>query len=246
MFKSIWVTLSFFFYCLILFAQTPSDSSTIRVFGKAVEAENPSTHLEDLMVVNLTTQQGNFGKADGSFAFTINKKDTLLIAATGYEYFKICFRDSLPKSEYYVTIRLKKLSVQLKEVHIFSPRDLEQIQQDIQKLGYNKKDYEISGIDALSSPITFLYQEFSRYERLKRHNAELTNEDKRRNLLKELLTRYVADDIIQLSSDEFDHYIDFCNVSEAFMKSSTQYEFMVYIKQKYKVFSQLNDYYREK
>jgi hypothetical protein len=65
-------------------------------------------------------------------------------------------------------------------------------------------------------------------------------------LLKELLTRYVADDIIQLSNDEFDRFVDFCNVSEYFMKNSTQYDFMVYIKSKYKLFSELHDYYRER
>ena len=143
-------------------------------------------------------------------------------------------------------VRLKKLNITLHEVQVFSTRDLEAIEKDIQKLGYNKKDYELSGINAISSPITFLYEEFSRHEQLRRHNAELVNDDKRRNLLKELLTRYVADDIIDLSNDSFDHFVDFCNVSEEFMKTSTQYEFMVYIKRKYKYFSELHDYYREK
>ena len=230
----------------IISAQISSDTAKIKVSGKVMESENPAAHLEDLMIVNLASQQGSFGKADGTFSTIINKNDTLLIASTGYEFQKICFNDSVPKNEYNIVVKLKKLSFQLKEVHVFSPRDLESIQKDIQKLGYNKKDYEVSGIDAVSSPITFLYQQFSKYERLKRHNAELVNEDKRRNLLKELLTRYVADDIIQLNDDEFDHFVDFCNVSETFMKTSTQYDFMVYIKQKYKLFSRLHDYYREK
>jgi len=227
-------------------AQVAADSVTVRVNGKALDAEFPAKRLEDLMLVNLTTQQGTFGRADGSFSVTLKKQDTLLVASTGYEFRKICFTDSALKSEYNITVQLKKLTVQLKEVQVFSPRDLESIEKDIQKLGYNKHDYEISGINALESPITFLYEEFSRHQRLLRHNAELVNEKKRRNLLKELLTRYVADDIIQLSNDEFDHFVDFCNVSETFMKTSTQYEFMVYIKQKYKYFSEMHDYYREK
>jgi len=230
----------------IIFAQVPGDSVSIRVSGHVSDGENFSRRLDDLMVVNLTTQQGIFGKADGTFMITIQKKDTVLVASTGFEYCKICFRDSVLKSEYHVEVALHKLTFQLKEVTIFTPRDLEAIEKDIQKLGYNKHDYEISGINAMESPITFLYQEFNKHERLKRHNAELVNEDKRRNLLKELLSRYAADDIIQLSNDEFDHFVDFCNVSETFMKTSTQYDFMVYIKRKYRSFSELHDYYREK
>ena len=227
-------------------AQTTGDSPLIRIHGSVTDGDNPFKHLEDLMVVNLTTQQGDFGKAGGLFSVTIKKNDTLLIASTGYEYKKICFNDSVVKSDYSISVKLNKLTIQLKEVQVFSPRDLEAINKDIQKLGYNKKDYEISGIDAFSSPITFLYEEFSRRERLRRHNAVIVNNEKRRQLLKELLTRYVADDIIQLSTDEFDHFVDFCNVPEQFMKSSTQYEFIVYIKTKYRLYSNVFDYYREK
>ena len=233
-------------FALALLAQSPSDTVRIKIRGTVVDEESPARQLEDLMLVNLATQQGDFGKAGGIFSVTIRKKDTLLIASTGYEYLRICFKDSLLKSEYIMAVKLRKLTVQLKEVQVFSPRDLEAIQKDIQKLGYNKKDYEISGINAFESPITFLYEEFSAREKLRRHNAIVVNDEKRRQLLKELLTRYVADDIVQLSSDEFDHFVDFCNVSEQFMKSSTQYEFIVYIKQKYKSYSDLYDYYRKK
>lgn len=246
MIKYLLTVLFCIFLHLFLLAQNSPDTTTIKINGLALDDENPAKQLEDLMIVNLATQQGSFGSLVGKFTATIHKKDTLLIASTGYEFRKICFKDSAFRSEYTVSVRIKKLTVQLKEVHIFSPRDLEEIQKDIQKLGYNKKDYELSGINAIESPVTFLYQEFSKRERLRRHNAELVNEEKRRQLLKELLSRFVADDIIQLSSDDFDHFVDFCNVPEQFMKTSTQYEFMVYVKQKFKSFTELHDYYREK
>jgi hypothetical protein len=233
-------------YSDFLSAQVSSDNPRIKITGLVTDDENPARQLEDLMIVNLRTQQGSFGNAGGRFNSSVQKDDTLLIASTGYEFKKICFRDSVFKNEYSISIKLKKLSVQLREIQVFSSRDLEAIEKDIQKLGYNKKDYELSGINAIESPITFLYQEFSRRERLKRHNAELVNDEKRRQLLKELLARFVADDIIELSNDDFDHFIDFCNVSEDFMKTSTQYEFMIYIKQKYRFFSNMNDYYPEK
>jgi len=199
-----------------------------------------------LMIINQRNGQGFFGKTDGTFKTSIGKNDTLMISSIGYSILRLCYRDSALKEDYSVLIALERLSVQLKEVDIFSPRELEKIQKDIEKLGYNKRDYQLSGVDAFQSPITFLYQQFSRKEQLHRHNLQVVNESKRRNLLKELLQRYAADGIIELNDDAFDTFIDFARVSEAFLKNSTQYEFMVYIKEKYKLFVAKNDYYRDK
>ena len=227
---------------LIAFPQ--ADTNLIHVNGRVYDPATSKPDLNNFMVVDLGTQHGFYGKADGSFNIEMNKNDTLVIAVIGYEFVKYCFRDSVKKERYDILVRLKRKQVQLPEVRILAPRDLEAIQKDIQKLGYNKKDYEISGIDAMQSPITFLYEEFSRYERLRRHNAELVNNEKRRNLLKELLARYVADDIIGLSDDQFEQFVDFCNVDETFMKTSSQYDFMVYVKRKFELYQTMNDYYR--
>lgn len=205
----------------------------IVVSGKVQDAKNEHTVLNEVMIINLETQNGFFGKADGSFQTRTHRNDTLLIGATGYASKRICFRDSLERDSFFVEVKLNKLSVQLKEVSIISTRDLKEIEKDIQKLGYSKKDYEVSGIDAMNSPITFLYQQFSRIENLKQHNRERINEDRRRNLLKELLQKYVAWEIIDLDDNEFDYFIDYCKVPEEFMKTSTQYDFIDYIKRKY-------------
>lgn len=213
-----------------------AQQSSVSVSGNAFDAANPSQRLEDLMVINLRTSQGFFGKVDGSFLISIQPADTIMIASTGYEYKKICFADSVQLPSYQISVPLTRLKVKLKEVVIFSPRELNSIYKDIEKLGYNKRDFQVGGVDAFSSPITFLYQEFSRLEQLKRHNAERINNDKRRELLKQLLATYVSYDIIQLDNDQFDSFIDFCNVPESFMKSASQYDFCIYIKRKFDLF----------
>lgn len=219
-------------------AQT-ADSSRVVIRGRAFNSADPNRRLEDLMIISTMTSQGSFGMADGSFSISVSKNDTIIIASTGYEYKKVTVRDSVYRPSYYVSVPLTKLNVSLKEVVVFSPRDLQSIYKDIEKLGYNKKDFEISGIDALSSPITFLYQEFSRFEQLRRHNAERINAEKRRDLLKQLLANYVAHDIINLDNSEFDDFIDFCQVPEEYMKGATQYDFCIFIKRKFEVYEYL-------
>jgi hypothetical protein len=167
------------------------------------------------------------------------KTDTLLVGCVGYRTEAITMADSVSKDEYHVLIRLRPLQEQLRVVEVLPQRTLKQIQKDIEKLGYNEKDYRISGVDAFVSPITFLYQEFSRRERSKRLVAQLENEDRKRELLRELLTKYVEYDIINLSDDAFDDFIDFCNVPDEVIMGLSQYEFLRYIQQKYQLYSRL-------
>ena len=220
-------------------AQNGNDSSKITISGYAIDSKNPERRLDDLMIINLRTSQGAFGRADGYFKVDILKTDTFLVASTGYEYKRLCFADTAYKPNYYIRVPIIKLNVTLKEVNIFSPRDLQSIYTDKQKLGYNKKDFEISGINALSSPITFLYQEFNALERLKRHNAERINNEKRKELLRQLFSNYVAHDIINLDDNEFDDFINFCNVPENYLKTASQYDFCIYIKQRFEVYAMM-------
>jgi hypothetical protein len=224
------------FYSL---AQSETDSAKITISGYALDSNNPGRRLDDLMIINLRTSQGAFGRADGYFKVDVLKADTFLVASTGYEYKRLCFKDSVYKPNYYITVPIIKLNVTLKEVNIFSHRDLQSIYTDIQKLGYNKRDFELSGVDALSSPITFLYQEFSALERLKRHNAERINTDKRKELLRQLFANYVAHDIINLDNNEFDDFINFCDVPENYLKTASQYDFCIYIKQRFEVYAMM-------
>jgi hypothetical protein len=193
----------------------------------------------DLMIVNKRTRTGSFGNSDGTFVVRCQRTDTLLIGSIGYQTMPITMADSIPKESYYVEIRLKSLQVQLAEVEVLPERTLKQIQQDIDKLGYRESDYRLSSVDAFQSPITFLYQEFSRRERSKRLVAQLENEDRKRALLKELLYKYVQYDIINLSDESFDDFIDFCRVPDEVMQGLSQYEFLLYVKKKYELYTSL-------
>ncbi|MFN4234830.1 MAG: hypothetical protein ACK4IK_08495 [Bacteroidia bacterium] len=219
-----------------------AQESRIKINGKVYDPDNPSAYYS-LMIINKTTQHGILGEPDGSFTVYANKNDTIIIGCMGYQTTKITFADSIYKEEYNVKIPLQKLSITLKQIEVFAPRDLDKILSDIERLGYNKNDYVKSGIDAAQSPITFLYQQFSRRERSIRKVAELQNEDKKRELLKELFQKYVDYNIINLTNEQFDAFIDFCNVSDDFLKYTSQYDFIMYIKYKFNQFINQQDYY---
>ncbi|MBL7914722.1 MAG: hypothetical protein JNL49_06715 [Bacteroidia bacterium] len=228
--------LLFSFLVSAAFAQ----DETVRIKGTVYDPGNKGS-IPNLMIVNKRTQQGYFGTNSGYFELDVKRTDTLIIAATGFQTIKIFLKDSILDSSKNISIALKKLEITLKPVEIFTKRDLEEIQKDIETLGYEKEDYMLQGADVLESPITALYQAFSRRERNKRLVAEMRNNDRRRELLKELFRKYVDNDIITLDNADFDDFVDFSNVSENFMKTSTQYEFIMYIKKRFEVYQMVRN-----
>ncbi len=235
---SVFVT-SFFFF-LMCSVSNGFGQTEFELTGSVVD-DISNAPIHNLMVVSKGNQQGYFSGLDGRFRLQTRMGDSLLIASNGYTTLKIAVADSVNKGIYHLNIRLKRLEVTIKEVEIFTKRDLEAIERDIQTLGYDEDDYLMDGVDAISSPITALYVAFSRRERSKRMVAELRNEDKRRALLKELFRKYVDYEIIDLSNDEFDRFIDFCRISDDFLKNSTQYDFIMYIKSRFEIYRMLEN-----
>ena len=193
----------------------------------------------DLMIVNRRTRTGTFANTDGTFTAVVQRNDTLLIGAGGYVTRTLPLGEFPDESLDKLQITLRPWSIDLKPVAVLPERTLKEIQADIAKLGYDEKDYRETGVDAFASPITFLYQEFSKRERSKRKVAELEDDDIKRELLRELLQQYVDYGIIHLSDDSFDDFIDFCAVPDDVIKGLSQYDFLIYMKKKYELYTSL-------
>lgn len=194
---------------------------------------NSETTFSNLLIVNKRTHNGQFGKPDGTFFVQAKPKDTLLIASIGYNTYILALPDTIIQDTLYVKITISKLSINLKEISVIPKRELSEITKEIKKLGYNKKDYLPNTIDAISSPITYLYMRYSKRGKDKRKTTKAKNADKRRALLKELLNKYVDADIIDLNNRQFDDFIDFAGITDAQMKNLSQYQFIMLVKKKF-------------
>lgn len=228
----------FFSPLLALAASATFAQQQVTVHGQ-VQGGDGEKVFYDLMIVNRRLRTGTFGNVDGTFTVNAFRNDTLLIGAGGY------VTRTVPLTEYTevelasLRVVLRPWEIQLKPVAVLPERTLQEIQADIAKLGYKESDYRVSGVNAFESPITFLYQEFSKRERSKRLVAELRNEDRKRDLLRELLRKYVEYDIINLSNESFDDFIDFCAVPDEVIRGLSQYDFLIYVKKKYELYTSL-------
>jgi hypothetical protein len=212
-----------------------SEAQRIFIYGKVIDEQYPQISLQQIMIINQRSQVGIFGEADNTFQVQIDANDTLIISATGYARKKICFKDSTG-TEFHPIIKLHRLSYNLNEVTVKQKKELKQIDEDIKKLGYEKKDYKLTGVEAWQSPITALYQTFSRKERNKRALAELINNDNRRRIIRDLLTIYSSSDLIRMPESQYDDFIDYLNLDDEALKMMSDYDMAVFIRDRYIVY----------
>jgi hypothetical protein len=224
---------SFFLFCVLFGWLGLHAAAQNEIVVSGMVFEENGQPLSNIIIINQRTKHGSFGKPGGYFEVSCLKTDTLTLTSLGYFSRSVCMKDSTLKSQYKVRLFLEPRSYNLPQAEIFAPRDLEDIQQDIKQLGFDEEDYMLSGINAIQSPITFLYQQLSRKEQSKRAVAEMVNDDKRVELLKELFHHYVDYQIIELNAEEFDEFIRFINVTDEFMKTTTQYDFLIFVKERF-------------
>ena len=179
---------------------------------------------------------------NGYFSINCLKTDTILVSASGFSVKKICFRDSSAKKEFTITVRLDSIHYSLAEVRVYPTKNLRQINEDRSTLGDIPNTDKFKDINAFSSPIDYLYERFSRIEQSKRKVAELEDEERRRDVLKDLFHIYIRHDIINLSDADFDKFIDFCNFTDDFIKNASDYDLVMAIKYKYEQFESGKDY----
>jgi hypothetical protein len=224
------------------FAQQDGD---ITISGRAVDRNGNNT-LVSIMVVNQQSGTGTFAGTNGAFSITAKRKDTIMITARDCAIKKLCFRDSAYKTRYSILVKLDTIHYELNDVYIHPTASLPEIHKSIDNLGVKQTD-TYKTVD-ITSPITALYERFSRIEQSKRKVAAMEDDDARRAVLKDLFHLYIKYDIINLSDKDFDNFIDFCNFSDDFMQRATDYELVMAVKQRYQRFNRAsgNDYYNKK
>lgn len=226
-----------FYKCLLFFvflfsffisqAQAPTE---ITIIGKVSDLTT-GFPLTGALVVQQSQLRGTFTDGRGYFSINIVKTDTVIFTLTGYQSKKVCYADSVG-TRFAIEVHLPQKTFALRPVTVRPLKTFEEIEHDKSMLGSNRLP-TMRPAEALSSPISFLYERFSKFERNKRKVAELRNLEEKKDLLKELFRIYVKSNILDLDESEFDDFIMFMNLSEDFIKNASQYDLTQYIKLKF-------------
>jgi len=198
--------------------------------GKVQDTLRPKTFY-NLMVINRTTGRGAFGQPDGTFSVYANSGDSISLSITGYPAVHTrIVADSNCQSRQTFFIE--------GDPQVFDPvvvrplKSLQEIKEERQALAL-RETRTVTGVEMLQSPITALYQAFSKKERTKRWIAEQEFKDNQRDVLRELIRTYVAYEVIELDDDEFEEFIYFLNMDEQFLKTASEMELITFIQDKF-------------
>ena len=202
--------------------------------GKVVDKLQPRSFY-NLMVFNKTTGKGVFGRPNGNFSAYVLKGDRIILSIKNYPKYEFIVE---PDSNCQFLVHKEIERLQLEEVIIRPLKTLNQIKEERAELAMRDTRI-VSGLSAFESPITALYQALSKKERNKRWIAEQEFKDDKARIVKELLALYVAYDIIELDSDRFDSFISFLNINEDFLKTASEMELVLFVKDKYEHFRSL-------
>jgi hypothetical protein len=189
----------------------------------------------NIMLVNKSNGRGVFGQPDGSFQAYANNGDTLALSIKSYGVYKfVVVPDS--NCQMNITKILFGKEKVLKEVVIKPLKSIQKIKEERQNLALKEMQHSVTGVAVLQSPITALYERFSKKARQQEKVAGLVYIDQQRKVLKDLLRVYVAYEVIDLKDDEFDAFIVFLNINEDFLKTSSDLELIDFIKGKFEHF----------
>lgn len=226
LFRTVWVT------GLLLLLPNLQAGAQVLVSGvvKDRESDNPIPYA---FVVNHRTQNGTFCDQQGRFLVNVQPNDSLLFSHIGYQFTKVLLSDSVRRDVYRLSIYLTVKPVQLKSFTVKAPKTFEQILRDLETAEQSKVRNEMPVADAISSPITFLYMQFSREGKAMRKISELRAEDAKRELLRELFTRYMLAHIINIDENDMDDFIGFSGLSNNYDKFDTEYALVVHVKERF-------------
>jgi hypothetical protein len=210
--------------CAGLFAQ-------VKVSGIVKDAET-GRGLAHAFVINHRTQNGVFCDNSGKFNIETKTNDSLLVSLTGYQFTKVILSDSTVKSQYYVEVKLRLKPIALRPFVVKAPKTFEQIITELAKAEQLKPE-ATPLVNAVESPITFLYDQFSKEGKARKKIAELRAEDAKMELMRELFTRYMVAKIIDTDENELDDFIRFSGLKNKYTTFDTEYELVSYVKQRW-------------
>lgn len=230
-----------FFMWLLLFsaslrAQEQEAAITVRgtVFDVADSMASPAP-----MAVNRRTGAGQSVLAGQWFSLQGLRTDTFMVTAGGYEIVRICFRDSARKAVYNVRIGLKVKVNTLRPVAIYPAKDLKALRNERESLGVKETRMTAAPADVMQSPITAIYERYSREGKSRAKVAYLENEDRKREILHQLLALYVKAGVVELKPEEFDLFIDYLDIPDQFLQTATDYQLATAIRERWLYYEQL-------
>ncbi|MBO4281844.1 MAG: carboxypeptidase-like regulatory domain-containing protein [Bacteroidales bacterium] len=197
-----------------------------KVFKGCVVNDLQHTPLENACIHNISTGMATFSNAKGNFALIAKGKDTLVVTHVGYAARVLVLEDTLSPSDKRHLISMEMKSILLKGTTVYAlkpypifltdvAKEANAVEESITLSGQQKSDATARTEPHLynGSPITMLYDCYSRKAQLARHYRYLsTHEEESRQLSRKYNAAIVAR-LTGLQGEELEAFMCYCAFS---------------------------------
>ena len=234
--KTIAIRYTILFF-LFFISETKAQDSLVIIKGKVMQ--DITTGFSDMLIVNMTKGTGVYGNLDGTFQITAHKNDLIKISCRGYKTASISMQDSVLKAEYFVAIKLSLLEIIQQEAVIIRPTPtLEDLKKSQSEVGtYQYRPLLNSPLEMFFSPITAIYQLFSKREAEKQKYAMFMSQKQLDDYLVGVTRYLMKSGLIDLTEEEMPRFIARCPISEDFAKEASLYEVSTVLNSCYKEYA---------
>ncbi len=204
-------------------------------------------------IINKNTSQGTTSDLTGKFNIKINKTDTLIFSAVGFEKYSLTLvENDIDSKDYYIRILLDQSSYELAPVSIYAFKDEAAFKQDILNMqlpdpanskivipGFYEGPASPKDLNAgfsLGSPITSIANMFSKEAKELRKYEKVLKEAPRQKTLHEKYNIEIVEEITGLKDDELSQFMLFCKIPEDYILRANDYEIILAVNACFKEF----------
>jgi len=220
--------MSHFFRAFLIFGFTSfvvlmGNAQRRYIVGKVIDPETMKG-VDRASVLNQATKHIVKTNTNGLFSILAGKDDSLIVTSLTHGRNGIQW-DGVTEEPVIYSRRLMK-SIDLPEVKIKTKRE-EQLEKEIREiLAEPERTTKLGGektMELIQSPISLLYEAFSRRAKSDRKVLVLMQQERRQKLAEYRLSM-IAGRITDYRGDELDRFMYFCNFKQDFLLTSSEYE----------------------
>jgi hypothetical protein len=208
--------------------------------------------LENACIHNLSSGLMTFSNTAGDFSMLLTSHDTLAISRVGYEMDIFILTDSLRDTKGRVTIKLLMKSIMLRNVTVYAAKPYPLFIKDLvkatpqkkidvpgmeipteERANYNRDNGNLLKGTPLASPITYLYDRFSRKAKIDRMYANLVSNQEEVMRLAQKYNPEIVQRITKLEGEKLEEFMLYCSFTYYTLATSSDWEIEQMIAKKY-------------
>jgi hypothetical protein len=251
-FLSTTLYIMFLLACVPSFAQQAGEDK-VQLSGYILNNED-SAPIPGVHVMNNRSRIGTISDEKGFFSMAMNRADTILFSAVGYQTHTLVLDASARAASQLVQIKLSPRTYELQEVDVRAIPTEDNFKKDflslklpdepqlalpsVKGLKLAEGIYTIpTGGIAISGPFSFLYNQFSQQAReIKRANIVFKS-DARKKIYDSKFNAQIVGRVTGLKDKELEEFMKYCKLSESqALEANNDYEIVVAINDCYKSF----------